>query len=153
MKRLNGWQRLWVLLSLIYSIPVAVVALLQFPTTNESYHTDDFYRELRKESLSKLVISPSKSKSGGSFIDPDDIGTQVEMPNGHLLPFKKGVTDDEMRTVAREYHSITERATLNRRLRIVGYSLLAWITPCVALYLVGVGIAWVRRGFRSEGAP
>src|SRR5437870_13711372 len=123
------------------AVAVAVVAFLQFPTTNESYHTDDFYRELRKESLSNLVISASKSKSGGSFIDPDAIGTQVEMPNGHLLPFKKGATDDEMRTVAREYQSITERAPLDRRLRMVRFSSPAWMTPPVARSLPALASA------------
>ena len=32
---------------------------------------------------------------------------------------------------------------------ILGWGIYIWAVPCIALYLFGFGIAWVRRGFRS----
>ncbi len=32
---------------------------------------------------------------------------------------------------------------------ILGWGISIWAAPCITLYLLGLGIAWVRRGFRS----
>src|SRR6267378_1044575 len=91
--QLNGWQRLWILVSLVYLIPVAVVAFLEFPSVEGAY-TDALYSKLKPESLSRLAVSALKD--GSWFVDPDDVGTEVRMPTGYLLPFKRGVTDEQM---------------------------------------------------------
>jgi hypothetical protein len=144
---------LWVLASIVYSIPVAVVAFLDLQSAGEKTyynHTDSFYEKLRPASLAALAVS--RTQSGGSiwFVNPDDVDTQVEMPNGHALPFRKGVAKEQMRAVGEEYLVIAERSKPDRRASIISYALLAWIGPCIALYFLGWGIGWVYRGFKKQ---
>lgn len=36
------------------------------------------------------------------------------------------------------------------RLRIISYAFLGWVGPVIILYLLGVVIAWIRRGFQDN---
>jgi hypothetical protein len=40
--RLNGWQRIWVILSFIYLLLVVGVTILFWPTPETTYHRDEF---------------------------------------------------------------------------------------------------------------
>ena len=149
MAHLNGWQRLWVLMSALYAVPVAVLAYAYFPSSDVR-HSDDFYKQMSAASLAKLAVYQENTK----FIDPDDIEINAQLPNGHVLPFRKGVTEEQRGTVIREYYGLVDQATIAKRMHVIGYSLLGWLLPCIAIYLLGSGIAWVRRGFYgSQRAP
>lgn len=47
--KLNGWQRLWVLLSAIYFIFVALYVVLMFPQAEAIPHQSKFYEKLSKK--------------------------------------------------------------------------------------------------------
>ena len=145
MAHLNGWQRLWVLVSVFYVVPVAIVAYLELPGKDLS-HSDAFYTQLSSASLEKLSISGGKNR----IVDPDDIGTERKMPNGHILQFRKGVTNEQVSMVAREYYALVDHATSVKRIRVVGYAFLIWLLPCIGLYLFGHSVGWVYRGFRKD---
>jgi len=156
---LSGWQRLWVLVSATYLIAVTAVTYLELQSAEtKSYYSHDnsFYAKLKPESLSKLAVSrrPSRGDPLGFessiwFVDPDDVDTNVQMPNGHVLPFRKGVAAEQMRSIAQEYLNVAQQAKPDRRASIIGYAALAWIVPCVGLYFLGWGIGWVHRGFKK----
>ena len=53
--KLNGWQRLWIVVSTIYLVVLALFVIANFPTPDKILHRDQFYDELPNESLSRLV--------------------------------------------------------------------------------------------------
>lgn len=55
--KLNGWQRLWVLFSAIYSIFIISFVILDFPQAEDVPHRSDFYKKLSKKSA--MIIWPT----------------------------------------------------------------------------------------------
>ena len=47
--RLNGWQRLWIVVSILYLIPVVGIAALAWPTPEATSHRDEFIKRLPAE--------------------------------------------------------------------------------------------------------
>lgn len=144
--KLGGWQRLWLLFAALYAIPVIFFTWVEFPTADGIPHRAEFYRKLSKESLAKLV----GERTSPSFVDPDEIGTTVEMPNGHGLPFRKDVTQQEISAVSHEYYDVLKAEAARERPKIIGYGVLWWLIPCVGAYALGWAIRWVYRGFRGD---
>jgi len=59
---MNGWQRLWILLSGIYLVAVIVFAIALFPEPESMSHTQEFYDQLTPE-LRQKVIGNKNSES------------------------------------------------------------------------------------------
>jgi hypothetical protein len=47
--QLNGWQRLWVLISILYLLPVAGIAIITWPTPEKTWHRDEFVEQMPAE--------------------------------------------------------------------------------------------------------
>lgn len=131
-------------LSILYGITIVAFAYPEFPV-GEFPHRDYFYKELSPASLRTLVVSEKES----TFVDPDDVGKQAKLPNGHILLFRKDITDNMMLNVVNEYFKVVNKAKAAERIRILGYAFLLWLIPCLGLYLIGYAIGWVRRGFQE----
>lgn len=62
-KKLNGWQRLWVVVSGLYLCLVAVYVTLTLPTPEKTPHSQIFYDQLRPE-LKKNIVTTSAIEHG-----------------------------------------------------------------------------------------
>lgn len=62
-KKLNGWQRLWVVVSGLYLCLVAVYVTLTLPTPAKIPHSQTFYDQLRPE-LKKKIVTTSAIEHG-----------------------------------------------------------------------------------------
>jgi hypothetical protein len=59
--QLNGWQRLWVLVSIFYLLPVAGIALITWPRPETTRHRDEFIARMSVELREKIEGAyPSK---------------------------------------------------------------------------------------------
>ncbi|WP_129210700.1 hypothetical protein [Crenobacter cavernae] len=87
--KLGGWLRLWILMSVLYAIPIALLTWAEFPSVGRISHHGEFYDRLPKDSIEKLV-GKGTSKI---FFDPDEIGTDVEILKGPRLHFRNGVVE------------------------------------------------------------
>ncbi len=47
--QLNGWQRLWVLISILYLLPVAGITMITWPTPETTWHRDEFIAQMPAE--------------------------------------------------------------------------------------------------------
>ncbi len=79
--------------------------------------------------------------------DGDTSGTGVLMPNGYTLHFRSDISKDAFAEVARAYHEIILKAQEEARLTLIRGSLTYAVIPCLAVAALGLGIAWIRRGF------
>lgn len=124
-------------------------------------------RELRKDPHSAAAKNGSPPKWSESIpihtwnesapiqtteevVSTNQIGLEVKMPNGHFLLFKKGLKDDEMQSVAREYFGFLERRANKERLVYILQAFFWWAVPSISLYVFGWTIGWVRRGFKES---
>ena len=143
--KLNGWQRLWVLASSIYFVIVGVYVVLDFPQPESLSHDKELVKKLSPQSKSLLV---PEDKAG--WQNAEDWGTDVEIPNGSRLSFRKGVPEKDMAVASKEYWGLISTTTNERRWSLVGFCALWWLVPCTVLYIFGWGIGWVYRGFQNK---
>jgi|SRR5713101_1754711 len=177
MKRLNGWQRLWVVISALYLVLVAGVTVLLWPTAATTWHRDEFITlmpaELRahvdaayesewkwKEAWKARVIPPGEAKKAAksnTAIPPPGfilLSAPVHFPNGAVLDVhvaKEGEAEPDAR-VGPAYWVVVETATHAAQWTMGWRMALVWLVPCLTLYAVGWATAWVRRGFSGPSA-
>lgn len=142
---LNGWQRLWVLASSIYFAVVTAYVVFEFPQPEKIKYDRAYVKKLSPQSQTLLV---PEDKEGWQSAEQWD--TDVEMPNGARLSFKKGVPEIDMSAVAKEYWSLITQTANEHRWSLIGYAALAWLLPSIAIYGLGWAIGWVYRGFKRK---
>ena len=102
--------------------------------------------ELSLEELQNLILAKARvrrflSMGEGPLADSydtfvSDINSALNVP----VDFSPAYMMHEQ--VLQEYQSI--------RLKVISYGFLGWVGPVAILYLLGVVIAWVRRGFQNN---
>ena len=129
------------MLSAVWTLVIGAAAWSEWPTADQAYHHPAFIYRL--EQKQRDLLSPEGTSSNG---------TSIAMPNGHLLQFKEGVQESAFAPVARAYHEIATSAQAeHRRRHLLRYLAIALI-PCLVLACLGLGFAWVRRGFEANKA-
>jgi hypothetical protein len=194
--RLNGWQRLWVLATVLWLLTVILFNYASWPTTasiskgdvyfrmnpDDTHRLTDYYDVMAssfgwtnlnavtsritalKQDKDFLAASPKDQKAYLSYADPDFakaspldqnayLGniTGVKGPtvdiDGHTVQFVQAVPQEDMNKTARAYHAALMQILRRKRAAFVGEALTVWMMPAIALYALGWGILWVRRGF------
>jgi hypothetical protein len=95
----NGWQRLWIVVSVLYLVAVLAIGYLNWPTFERTWHQDDFIAQMPEEARKHVVASyPSK------FDARDDRSSYVRavMPNGAVLVIR-GTVDPRLATARTRY--------------------------------------------------
>lgn len=147
-KHFNGWQRLWVLLIALYLVPVVVF------TTDAMPKASNYAQTRLHESIDVT----------GHYLETIKLGYTFEGSYTVRQKYYSDLTDDEVierlhtkykdiidftRIESKYYRMIDELSI--KQVKVVGYALLWWLIPSVVLYLFGIAVIWVIRGFRSEG--
>jgi len=150
MTRLNGWQRLWIVLSAIYLLLLVGLAIDLWPRPETTSHREEFLTRMPAE-LRARIDAAYATKSGWDAASPSFVPDPqpVEFPNGAVLRIrgaKAGDTEPDVR-VAAAYWAVVESATRAARWRTTWVTALVWLVPCLTLYALGWAVAWVRRGF------
>jgi hypothetical protein len=148
-KKMGGWQRLWMLVSGIYLILVIVFVSLTFPQPEQvADYGNSLYDKLKPESRQNIL----KQNSDPSLIaeaERRNLITKIEMPNGHMLMFSNELPKKEKEAVAQEYWNIVKTEANRMRIRHLFLSLLWFALPVSALYGLGWSLGWVYRGFKG----
>ena len=124
--RLNGWQRLWIVVAVVLLVFVGLVVAIEFPDRDQ-----DVLRELQS--------SDCLAYRGLQAGDSTDVG-----PCFDLVAYQS--TFEVKLSSVRDY----EENLRGRRYKVVFYGLLWWAGLAGTIYLFGFAVAWVRRGFVSK---
>lgn len=141
--KLNGWQRLWILCSALGLAASGAIALYTQPSIQDVKHNARFYEALSPQHQSMLVFSESAASPEGR----ETIEFRGEMPNGHFLVFRRGVTEDQSLSVAREYDLQLTNELSQRQFKHFGMAFGIWVGASIIVYVLGWAIGWVIRGF------
>jgi hypothetical protein len=160
MTRLNGWQRLWLASAVLYAgVIVAMIYLVDIDPQHaadvsraqHTLHLLDHYDGTREATLNlderqALALAKAKvrrflregqgplSNAYDTFVD--NINSSLEIPVDFSAAYL------EYDRVLKEHRSA--------RLKVLGYGFLGWAGPVAILYLLGVVIAWIHRGFQGR---
>jgi hypothetical protein len=152
-QHLNGWQRLWVLLSVIWLIIVGSYASIMMPRASD-YATARLHDTI--DAVCKHLDSENPSDLKG------DEALHLSVFKFRCSLRKYGDWHEDENELRSTYKDIVDFAPVDRtyrhrmdglrteQLRAVGISLLAWLTPSLVVYVLGYGIGWVVNGFRQS---
>lgn len=163
MKRLNGWQRLWIVLSALYAI---LVVLFTANSIAESEHYSDSTRAsyalkafadhpqnkqietLPLEKRRELAIDSSRARLRLAGEHQEDRQTDEEFVRSLSEKWRGSI---DFSGIEAENQKMMEQFSLVR-VKAIGYGFLAWATPVALLYILGLSVGWIARGFRG-GRP
>jgi len=176
LKNLNGWQRLWVVVSVVWF--VACVVLLIQDASRATLRLDRQLDTALAERRSEWVYATIQA------VPPSDFKLSLPgMPEGFVLDnpttdqirdFYKNWSDEELARaihdrfpevdfgqVNADYEQAVAGLQLERQqdttdLRLIGIGVFAlWLVPSVGVYLLAWGgwrvVLWVWRGFKLKG--
>ncbi len=149
--QMNGWQRLWVVASVLSLVAIAAIVFSDLRSADEiedvAYHTQRLAKEVTVTEIAGL----------GSVNFPDDL-TKEEIAN-HV---KRGMSTSPPTVVAIAQGLLdlrAQRASALARARnrlahsqnqtAWAFGVGGWLAFIVGLYLSGWALGWVRRGFRA----
>jgi hypothetical protein len=126
--RLNGWQRLWVVVSILLLISIAFIQIAVWP-----YLESDTLKELQ---------SP-------------DCKAWREAPSGYFLQEHPPLDSNCYNLRVFSYNRVTLRSVkdydkylLLTKIKTMAIVLCIWIGLILTIYAIGWSIGWVIRGFR-----
>lgn len=158
MKKFNGWQRLWVVASMV-ALPFTIIAWHHDFSRN--FPTEESAREAALDRALELVRVPvdeveykrclaREMPSGGAPLSKLQafMAACREELGGRPSPeaVRKG---EQAMSDVEDYIGSGLRADQAKALLV---PLGAWIALCILVYLAGAAIAWVIKGFRSPKA-
>jgi hypothetical protein len=142
-RRLNGWQRLWVLICVIYLIVVSLVCYVEMPKKSSIFDKWAYDMiEVVKRNDPQLKDSPTwLIKSAYEDINDEEI---IQRIRNKFENYKS-----EFQKIDKRYKKQLD-ALPSKKLKTLGVFFLFWIIPSILLYLFGWSIGWVYKGFRLD---
>lgn len=151
--RLNGWQRLWVVLSIPYMLIVIVLTVANFP------HQGAISRERVYDTIRAVGLY------NWMYLDVGGIKEQPYTPSEHWVrsEYYAGLSDEEIvkllhnemsqkvnfTNIESEYKQKLD-ALPRRQSMTLGLGFLLLLIPSSAVYSLGLVVAWIINGFRSK---
>lgn len=147
--RLNGWQRLWLVLGAGYLIVIAAATILALPTelTVSEYLQD-----------ATVVTGNLDPHAPRSFVRVNEKWVEVQAlahypKTGERIYLLDGKWSEPSLSLqyAKLPHPLSDeelRLLRIKQAKAVGLGVLLWLGPWIFLYVFGTAITWVRDGFR-----
>jgi hypothetical protein len=129
--KLNGWQRAWVVFGIIWTMFVGGLVMLGFPENPE--HKRDRVRAIYG------LHAPMPAEQVGNWVDAGTVPVTSELTR----------KIEKTKEIESEYEA--DRTQYPQEVKQhCEQAVLWWTLPLILVYLLGLGIAWVRAGFRQK---
>lgn len=148
---LNGWQRLWVLTAAIWLLAVVFLAYRWWPPA-------DKYQDIR----ASAIIAPHQAPAFDptkpfQIVPPTQLKSPPPFDPAKPFTFAEFVERERAAAKAKELQPLklpfrARHPLAFDRGAVIGSGVVLWMIPSACLYLLGVAVAWVNRGFDRTGA-
>jgi hypothetical protein len=170
-RRLSGWQRLWVVFAILYLLPVAVFTVSFVPKKTDTKRqwafatieivkkydeklknedTWDIWRAYSDMSYEELIKRIRDKYSRDKYSDKSD---RKKGPENKWEQYRvKGtprIPDIEFDTVNKEYQQKLN-SLWKEQAKVVSIGGLSWGFSVIAVYILGMAVGWVYRGFKAD---
>jgi len=143
--KLNGWQRLWVVVSLLYLIAVVIFTIALMPKRSDRQQVWVSQTINAVRVVDKSVDYPYEVRNAFKDLSDDELVRRLQ------AKYSKAPYNLEFRSID-ERHEKSLQDLSKDQAKSMGLGLLAWIVPSVVLYMLGWSIGWIYRGFQSRSA-
>ena len=145
LEKLSGWQRAWVLCSIIWFVVVVISSFSDFPTKNEQIAA--------MKKFDSELFPPQTYNTNSCF----DGNAGLDMANhehaGKCLEVMRRMRDNEIysRMERDKYASgFVDEHIFYQQTSFLGKRFMYWLLAVVGLYVAGLMVSWVIRGFKSD---
>lgn len=149
--KLGGWQRLWVVVAVLYLLVVAGVTWSTWPASVSHEYT--LYSRIPSEARTRILNSHVKAENEQAFIQDARTAKDaelVEMLNSHILVFRKDLPRAEAEASARAYWAEVEHVAKENRVAHLAQAIAWWAIPLALIYALGLAVRWTYRGFKQS---
>lgn len=136
----NGWQRLWVLISVVLIAPAGILTFNTWPKPEHIPH-QEVMDSLNGEARAVFALNES--------LPTKNSDTTVKFPDGHMMTVRDATPREQMLPAMRQYKNQLESKLRTKRTRFSFEIVVGWGLICILLYILGWLVAWVRKGFRQ----
>lgn len=126
--RLNGWQRLWIVLFVGWTVLVALFSYYSFPARRWALPSQEW-------------INAASDRASASHEELKTFHIEGLVTN---IPFPKSLGNDE---IVRQLDEEVSRVLDAQRRDWLEVTIGLWLVPFALLYAIGWSIGWIRRGF------
>lgn len=149
LNRLNGWQRLWLLLAVLWLPSVVFIAATFFPTEAQ-WRVEASIEEIKlnqEKQLKRDEIFAHCDNLGAKRLLDLDICLQAHRQQLDNLRPGHGLFAESLKGYVER--RISEHL-LSEQVEAAGKGVALWVVPIGLLYVLGMGVAWIRKGFKSS---
>jgi hypothetical protein len=147
--KLNGWQRLWVFVAALWMLVVLLFSYELWPSATQ-VSKSQIYDKMSSEDARRLddYYTVLAAKYGGTVVESPlhVVGPTVNV-DGYPLEFSEGASPEDIKRTTQAFHNGLRRVLATTRGSFAGAAVASWLVLVMALYALGWGVAWVRRGF------
>jgi hypothetical protein len=150
--RLNGWQRLWVVVAVL-SATLAGTVVLFARTPTDKPEQPGFYAESLAKDVTIVEIETIGEVPFPNELSKEEIARLVKAAMSSSPPTVRAVAAEELRKRAERKASEAKAANIAARaqnLRLYAYGLWTWFAFVALVYAAGWSIGWVLRGFKGN---
>jgi len=163
MQRLNGWRRLWIVLSVLYA--AAVVIFVANTVSDSDNYSDRMSASYTLQAFADLpqdlpqIKALSLDNQREFAIDKARARRSLKEGRSHA----DNQTDEEfVRGISKKWEGLIDFARIDAerqtrleqltssKLEQIGYGFLAWVVPVVLVYILGLSVGWIIGGFRGD---
>lgn len=147
---MNGWMRLWVVISAFYIAVGLIITVSQFPTKQS-------YQYYWVSDGTRAIAEAFTSKGTRGYVSPSDVRDSLLIGRSEedvIAWFQKVVispapeSDIYVQAIAQVNARYVGAVPAYQR-EFLFTAVLALLLPVIVLFVVGWSIAWVIRGFRK----
>ncbi len=145
--QLNGWQRLWVLLGVIYLVAIVIVTYSVIPKHSQilSSWAYDIIDQIKTHEKLDTYNWTLRNEIFGDKSDKDIVeGTNRKAANSNDKEWQRTVQELEKK-YKKQFDGLPKE-----QMETIGIASLVWAGSMAFLYALGFGIGWVYRGFRKK---
>jgi hypothetical protein len=176
LKNIGGWYRLWIVLSVIYLFVIIRFAVINFPTNIDNYPGSiDFYYKLERRDyvidtvgdylgLKDKILKQISSEKNVQRKNRDPFFIHNAIYDELTKKYKKLSNEELIEKLYNEYKnkinfdfsSIENEYRKNmyklkqKRIYFIGKVFLIYFIPVIMLYLFGLSVRWIYRGFHRS---
>ena len=150
-RNLNGWQRLWLVLAILWLFTVPFLLMTGFPI-EEKWNVEARLKSMEiKEAFERkrVVIDSGCQDRAKEFGVPADFGRCMTAHSYDFQNLKRREQEDQTLAYTEQRVRI-EESLGNEQFKYLGLGALVWFLPVVALYLLGWAVGWIRKGFSAR---
>lgn len=151
---LSGWQRLFIVLTIVIQLPLTILFALELPITyttakemNEKFQPIAVKEKLTKTFLihDEVTFNAVRDVDGDSLL----VTFNPSIYNSYFVYLDNRMSEEQKQTYRQLVQSLIDNEIFNSKVNNFLVTFVYSILLSISIYLLGTSIGWVINGFRK----